>query len=151
MKEIAIHFSPDELRELAKQLYMASFFMLACQYDNEPMVNEIMNKVCATGMAEAPETGDFRHGGPDEPLFYIGYDAAQECDPIIDIYNGYVIKERIPHELADRDFAEQYHTFDPEIVLTNPEMLSALHALQKKYIEEFERYGVTHLRLVEPE
>jgi len=53
MKEIAIHFSPDELRELAKQLYMASFFMLACQYDNEPMVNEIMNKVCATGMAEA--------------------------------------------------------------------------------------------------
>jgi hypothetical protein len=35
--------------------------------------------------------------------------------------------------------------------LLNPTLLTALKAIQKKYLEEFERYGVLHLRLEEKE
>jgi hypothetical protein len=62
-----------------------------------------------------------------------------------------VIKDTIPFQLADRDFEEQYHTIDPEVVFGDPELHTALKALQKKYMDEFERSGVTHLRLEEPE
>ena len=57
MKEITLSFTPDELRELAKQLYLGSYFLTTCDYDNQAMADDIMTRVCATGFAEAPETG----------------------------------------------------------------------------------------------
>ncbi len=149
MKEITIQFSTDELRELAKQLSLARNFLSTHDYDNMEMADKIMNLVCATGMAEAPETNAFRHGGSGEPLFLTSLELDEECEPLIELYNDYVVEEYLPYRLADRDFIEQYDTLDPEVVLMDPKLRSALEAIQKKYIDEFERYGVTHLRLEE--
>ena len=150
MKEITITFSPDELVELAKQLYLGGFFSLcAGDHGNTEMVNEIMNRVCATGMAQAPETNAFRMGGPGEPAFFISQDVDEECDPLVELYNDSVIAEYLPFALADRDFAEQYGVLEAEEVFESPELFTSLKALQKKYLDEFERYGVTHLRLEE--
>ena len=149
MKEITIQFSPDELVELAKQLSLARYFLINCDYDNAEMVDELMTRICATGMTEAPETKAFRHGGPGEPAFFTSPELDFECEPLIELYNDYVIGEYLPYSLADRDFMEQYNTLDAETVFNDPEMLAALEAIQKKYIDEFERYGVIHLRLEE--
>lgn len=148
-KEIAIHFSVDELIELAKQLSLARYFLINCEYDNEKMVDEVMSRICAIGMVEAPETNAFRHGGPDEPAFMPSLEIDEDCEPIVELYNDYVLEEYLPYSLADRDFMEQYNTLDPETVFADPELLKALKAIQKKYIDEFERYGVIHLRLEE--
>ena len=151
MKQVAIQFSSDELRELAKQLSMARCFLITGDYDNEEMVDNIMSRICATGMAEFPESDSFRHGGPSEPVFMTSFELDAEAEPLIEIYNDYVLKEYLPYSLADRDFMEQYNTLDPNIVLPDPGLHAALKAIQKKYIDEFERYGVIHLRLEEPE
>ncbi|MDP4283722.1 MAG: hypothetical protein Q8891_04825 [Bacteroidota bacterium] len=150
MKEITIQFSAEELRELAKQLYLARYFLISCHYDNEKMVDDIMNRICATGMAEAPETNGFRHGGLTEPMFFISMEVDDECQPLVEIYNSQVIKDYLPYRLADRDFQEQYGYLDSYEILNNPKLLAAIKAFQKKYIDEFERYDVTHFRLEEP-
>ena len=149
MKEIIIHFSVDELVELAKQLSLARHFLINCEYDNKKMVDEIMERICATGMVEDPETNTFRHGGPGEPAFMPGLEIDEDCEPIVELYNDYVLQEYLPYSLADRDFMEQYNTLDPETVFEDPELLEALEAIQKKYLDEFERYGIIHLRLEE--
>lgn len=149
MKEITIQFSADELVELAKQLSLARYFSVNGNYDNVEMVDNLMTRICATGMAEAPETKAFRHGGPGEPAFFISLDLDFECEPLIELYKDSVVQEYLPYSLADRDFMEQYNTLDPETIVNNPDMLAALKTIQKKYIDEFEKYGVTHLRLEE--
>jgi hypothetical protein len=151
MKEITLLFTQDELRELAKQLYLARSFFISCDYDNQYMVDDIMNRVCATGFAEAPETGGFSHGGYGETTFFISDEVADECEPLIELYEDYAVEEYLPYRLADRDFLEQYGTLDPEEILHNPALLSALKAIQNKYLQEFETYGVIHLRLPEKE
>ena len=149
MKEITLSFTPAELRELAKQLYMASYFLTSNDYENQKMVDDIMTRVCATGFMEAQETGGFRHGGPTETAFTISHDMDRECQPLIELYSGYCIEEDVPYELADRDFKEQYGYHEPQEILTTPYLLNSLKELQNKYIQEFETYGVTHLRLEE--
>jgi len=149
MKEITLTFTPDELRELAKQLYLGGWFLTTCEYDNQQMVDDIMTRVCATGLAEAPETGGFRHGGLTETAFMISFEVDNECDPLIELYNMNAIAEYLPYVLAGRDFVEQYGTLQPEEILGNPELHHALMAIQQKYIKEFETYGATHLRLEE--
>ena len=151
MKQVTIQFSADELRELAKQLSLARCFLINCDYDNEEMVHTIMSRVCAIGMAETPESDAFRHGGFGEPIFITSFELDAEAEPLIELYNDYVLEEYLPYSLADRDFMEQYNTLDPDIVFSDPDLVAALKAIQKKYIDEFERYGVMHLRLEEPE
>ena len=151
MKEITLSFTPDELRELAKQLYLARHFYINCDYDNRPMVDDIMTMVCATGFAEAPETNGFRHGGAGETSFFVSREVDEECTPLVELFEDYAVEEYLPYRLADRDFFEQYGTLDPEKVFGDPTLLTALESIQKKYLEEFERYGVIHLRLEEKE
>lgn len=110
------------------------------------MVDDIMTRVCATGFAEAPETGGFRHGGLTETAFMISFEVDNECDPLVELYNMNAIAEYLPYVLADRDFVEQYATLQPEEILGNPELYRALIAIQQKYVKEFETYGATHLR-----
>ncbi len=147
MKEITLSFSPDELRELAKQLYLASYFLIACDYDNESMVNDIMTKVCATGFAEAFETDGFRQGGPTETIFTVSKEISEECEPLVELYEDDAVQEHLPYALADRDFFEQYGLLEPEVILKDPSLLAALQNLQAKYVKEFETYGITHLRI----
>ena len=75
----------------------------------------------------------------------------EECDPLVELYEANAMLEYLPYALADRDFIEQYGAKEPEEVIKNPELLSAIEALQSKYIQEFETYDVTHLRLEEKE
>jgi len=58
-------------------------------------------------------------------------------------------EEHLPYELADRDFEEEYGVMEPLEVLNNTKLRTALEAMQEKYKQEFERYGVRHLRLQE--
>jgi len=147
MKEITLSFSPDELRELAKQLHLARYFLITCDYDNESMVDDIMTRVCATGFAEAFETDGFRHGGLTETIFTVSTEVDEECEPIVGLYEDDVLHERLPYALADRDFVEQYGKLEPEAILKDPALLTALQNLQTKYVKEFETYGITHLRI----
>jgi hypothetical protein len=147
MKEITISFSPDEVIELAKQLYMASTLTIDFPYDNQEMADEIFNRVCATGFLELPERGAFRHEGSDETTFTISMELDNECEPVIENFEASAVQDHLPYELADRDFREKYGQPEPIEVLNNPELLAELKAIQEKYKEEFERYGVINLRL----
>jgi hypothetical protein len=149
MKEITLSFTPDELRELAKQLYLAGYFLITCDYDNQAMVDDIVTRVCGTGFVEAPETGAFTHGGPTETLFTISREVYEECGPLIELFEADALKEHLPYGLAYRDFVEQYGFLEDKAVLGDPALFDALKALQAKYIKEFETYGVMHLRLEE--
>ena len=149
MKEITISFTPEELVELAKQLYMGSYLTICIPYDNQKLADTIFNKVCATGFLELPDTGAFRHGGLDETPFSISLELGDDCEPIYEQFEASAMEHHLPYELADRDFEEKYGKLDPMQVLTNPKLLKELKAIQEKYKQEFERYGVSHLRLEE--
>jgi hypothetical protein len=149
MKEIAITFSPEELIELAKQLYMASYMTISFPYDNQKMADEIYNRVCATGYLEVPELGAFREGGFTETAFTISSEVDDLCEPIVEQFQAHAVADDLPYSLADRDFQEKYGQLEPLVVVKNPELLSDLKAIQEKYKKEFERYGVIHLRLEE--
>lgn len=151
MKEITLSFTPEELRELAKQLYLGSYFITCVDYDNEAMVRDILNKVCATGFKEAPETGAFCYGGPTETAFTISLELDDECTPLVEIYDDDCVQEYLPYALADRDFQEQYGHLEAEKILANPPMRRTIEAMQQKYKDNFETYGVTRLRLEEQE
>ena len=147
MKEITVTFTPDELRELAKQLYLASFFLINHDYENQKVIDEIMNRVCAIGFHDAPETGGFRYGGSGETIFYVSHEVSNESQPLVELFEDSAVAEQLPYQLADRDFSEQYGEIEAEEVFSNPELLDALHNIQKIYLDEFETYGITHLRL----
>jgi hypothetical protein len=147
MKEFTITFSADELKELAKQLYLASYFTDRFPYDNQKMADEIFTRVCAIGFLEAPELEAFKEGGFTETEFTVSLDMDDECDPIIEQFEAYAVENYLPNELADRDFEEKYGKLDPFVVVRNPELLKAVKEMQEKYKKEFERYGVRHLRL----
>ena len=149
MKEITISFTANELRELAKQLYLGSFLTIGFPYDNEKMARDIFNRICATGYLEAPELGAFRHGGMTETAFQISREIDEECDPVVEQYGASVVEDHLPYRLADRDFEEKYGKLEPEQILMNPKLLAELKEIQEKYKQEFERYGVLHLRLQE--
>lgn len=151
MKEITLSFTPDELRELAKQLYLGSYFLIGTDYDNQAMADEIMTRVCTTGYRETGETGSFRHGGFSETAFVVSREVDEECAPLVELFEDSAVQEYLPYQLADRDFKEQYGNLEAEEVLNNPSLFSALKAIQNKYLQEFETYGVIHLRLQEKE
>jgi len=148
MKEITISFSPDELVELAKQLYLVTAVTIGFPYDNLKMADEIFNKVCAVGFLEIPEREAFRHGGFMETPFHLALDLAAECDPIVEQYQHSAIEEHLPYDLADRVFEEKHGELDAMEVFNNPVLRGDLETIQEKYKEEFERYGVRNLRLV---
>jgi len=150
MKEITITFTADELVELAKQLYLASFVTIGFPYDNQELAFAIFNKVCATGFLQVPELEAFDHCGPlSDTEFSISNQIDAECEPIIEQFEAYAIAEYLPYELADRDFDEKYGKLEAEEVFNNHELLRKLETIQNKYKQEFERYGVIHLRLEE--
>ncbi len=148
MKEITLTFDPDELCELAKQLYLASNLLMNCGYDNQKMADDLRDRVCAVGFLELPEMGAFRPGGHFDPPFTLTHDVDKELITVLDIYNDEMVAEHVPYALADRDFEEKYGHMEPEDILRNPKLLNELEAIQKVYKEEFERYGVRNLRLV---
>jgi hypothetical protein len=151
MKEITLSFTPEELRELAKQLYLGSYFTSCVDYDNDAVAKDIFNRVCATGFKEAPETGAFRYGGPTETAFNISVEVDDECTPLVEIFGDDYVQKYLPYALAGRDFQEQYGHLEAEKVFTNASLNRAIEAIQKKYIDNFETYGVTRLRLEEPD
>lgn len=119
-------------------------------YDNEELANEIYNRVCAIGFLEAPEMGAFVRCGPfGDTEFGISMDLDDECEPIVEQFKASAIEDQLPYELADRDFEEKYGKMEPLEVVNNSKLLKELEAIQKKYKQEFERYGVIHLRLEE--
>jgi len=149
MKEITISFSTDELIELAKQLYMASYLTIGFPYDNQEMMDEIFNKVCATGFLEAPESEAFRHGGLMETDFHISFDLADGADAVVKEFQVSAVEKHLPYALADRDFLEKYGKMEALDVLNNTKLRTELMSIQDKYKLEIERYDVLHLRLEE--
>jgi hypothetical protein len=150
MKEITITFTADELVELAKQLYMAGTVTIGFPYDNREMAFDIFNTVCELGYHELPELDAFMHCSPlNDTEFGISHQLDDECEVITDQYEAHAVEQHLPYALADRDFEEKYGKMEPLAVFNNPRLMKELEAIQEKYKQEFERYGVTHLRLEE--
>jgi hypothetical protein len=150
MKEVTITFTANEFVELAKQLYLASYLTIGFPYDNEEMAYEIYNKVCETGYDELPGLKAFMRLGPmSETEFGISKQLDDETEPVIEQYEASAIQEHLPYALADRDFIEKYGKLEPDEVFNDHVLLEELVAIQNKYKQEFELYGVTHLRLEE--
>lgn len=150
MKEITITFTEEELVEMAKQLSMGCYMTIGFPYDNEQLVRDILNKICEIGYHQLPELNAFMRCGPlNDTEFGISFELDEECGPVIEQFEAIAIEEHLPYALAQRDFDEKYGKLEDMQVLNTPALLNELQALQNKYKQEFERYGVTHLRLQE--
>jgi hypothetical protein len=151
MKELTLTFTEDEYLVLAKMLNIAQWIVaIERGYDDFNTVNKIYNDVCKKGFYELRETKSFREMGE---LNYTPYDISEELEDettvLTDLAEIAALQKHLPYSLAQRDFEEKYGTIEDEVILMNPELLEALKAIQKKYIDEFAKYGVTHLRLEE--
>src|SRR5258706_8511932 len=108
MKKITLSFTPEELIELDKQLYIAGFIG-GVDYDNMEFADSIYNYVCETGFNKAPETGAFRKNPEDDyTQFGISFDLDKECEPLIKLFEDEAVKHHVPYMLTHRDFEEQY-------------------------------------------
>ena len=147
MEKITLSFTPEELRELAKQLYIAGF-VTGVEYDKMEFADSIYNYVCKEGFNNAPETEAFRKNMEDDYTEYgISFDMDDEVVPLIELYKDEAVMEHVPYMLAHRDFTEQYGEMKPEEIWNDPELKEIYFTIQKKYVKEFETYGITHLRL----
>ena len=150
MKELTLTFTEDEYLLLAKMLNIAQTIVPDDEYDDFDKVNKIYNDVCKKGFYELSETKSLREMGElNLTPFDISEDMSDETAALMDLADISVLQQHLPYSLADRDFEEMYGTLEPEDVVNDPKLLGALKGLQKKYIEEFGKYGVIHLRLEE--
>jgi hypothetical protein len=150
MKELTLTFTEDEYLLLAKMLNIAQTILPEDEYDDFDKVNKIYNDVCKKGFYELPETKSFREMSElNFTPFDISEDMSDETAALMDVADISVLQQHLPYSLADRDFEEMYGTLEPEVVASDPKLLGALKGLQKKYIDEFGKYGVIHLRLEE--
>jgi hypothetical protein len=151
MKELTLTFTEEEYLVLAKMLNIAQWALCTLDWDDFDTMNKIYNAVCEKGFNELPETKSFAEMGElNMTRFDISKEMINETTALLALVEIEAQQEHLPYSLADRDFEEMYGTLEPEVVLSNPELLGALKDLQNKYIEEFGKYGVTHLRLEEP-
>lgn len=149
MEKITLSFTPEELRELAKQLYIAGF-VTGVEYDEMEFADSIYNYVCEEGFKNAPETEAFRKNREDDYTEYgVSLDMDTECEPLIELYKDRAVNEHVPYMLAHRDFTEQYGEMESEAMFNDPKLKEIYFTIQKKYVKEFETYGITHLRLQE--
>jgi hypothetical protein len=150
MKEITLTFTADELVELAKQLSLGFGVTIGFPYDNEKMALDIFNRVCETGYDELPELDAFMRCGPlNDTEFALSPELDDQCEVVVEQFEVSAVEKHLPYALADRDFREKHGKLEVMEVLNNPELLEELQAIQEKYKQEFERYGVIHLRLEE--
>jgi PhnB protein len=148
MNQIMLSFTTDEYRELAKLLNLAKSVLTSCEYDNQPMVDEIFNRVCETGFMVAPETGAFMEAGLlNNTPFDVSPEIHSESVPLLELFEMDCVKEHLPYSLAERDFNEMHGVRAEEAITQDDEVLRELESIQKKYLDEFEIYGITHLRL----
>ena len=150
MKELTLTFTEDEYLLLAKMLNIAQTIVPGHEYDDFDKVNKIYNDVCKKGFYELPETESFtKMGELNLTPFDISEDMSDETEALVELANISTLQENLPYSLADRDFEEMYGRLEIEVIASDPKLLGALKGLQKKYIEEFGKYGVIHLRLEE--
>ena len=150
MKELTLTFTEDEYLLLAKMLNIAQTIVPGHEYDDFDKVNKIYNDVCKKGFYELPETESFtKMGELNLTPFDISEDMSDETEALVELANISMLQEHLPYSLADRDFEEMYGRLEIEVIASDPKLLGALKGLQKKYIEEFGKYGVIHLRLEE--
>lgn len=149
MEQITLDFSPEELIELARQMYLASYFMITYDdYENEELAKEIYTKICATGFKQLPESGAFEHGGFTETLFRISIKESEKCEPLIESFEDDAVMEYLPYALADRDFVEKYGKLEVMEILNNNELRKELEGIQNYYKMEIMLNGAENLRLV---
>lgn len=110
MKEITLTFSKAELLELAKQLYMGSFFMITYDdYENEELAMSLMAKICGAGFKYANENNDYCHGGPTEPAFRVSNETLEVCNDMVEMFENEAMLDKISNSLANREFEEKYN------------------------------------------
>ena len=148
MKELTLTFNEDEYVVLAKMLNLAQWTLIGFDYDDLDNVNKIYNDVCEKGFYELAETESFAEMGDGNlTRFDISEEMSDEMEVLTDLAEISVLQDHLPYSLADRDFVEKYGTLEPEAIMNDSQLLAELKGIQEKYIEEFGKYGVTHLRL----
>jgi hypothetical protein len=84
-------------------------------------------------------------------ILFFSFELDDECTPLVEIYGDDYVQKYLPFALAERDFQEQYGHLEAEKIRANPPLKRTIEAMHKKYKDNFETYGVTRLRLEEPE
>lgn len=110
ISEISLSFTPEELRELTKQLFLANFMALSCDYGNHAIADGIMLKVCASGYLEASETGGFTHNGIVDPAFTFSMELDDEWYPLLELFKIDCMEEYLPLALAERDLNSSFYS-----------------------------------------
>ncbi len=150
MKKLTLTFNEEEYLVLTRMLFMAQSTFLSFEYDDIDTVHKIYGTVCEKGFHELPETNFFEEmQGDDLTPFAMSLDMYDEMEVLTDLAELSVLQEHLPYSLADRDFVEKHGKLASETIVNDPVLLADLKTLQAKYIEEFGKYGVTHLRLEE--
>lgn len=152
MNELILTFNEEEYLVLAKMVDIAQWIICVNGvYQDFDIVNKIANDIYKKGFYELPETKSFREMGEMNDIPYgISVEMAEETSALTDLAEIQAMEEHLPYSLAARDFREMYGELKDEVILMDAKLLGELKAIQKKYIDEFAKYGVTHLRLEEP-
>jgi hypothetical protein len=149
MEEITVEFTLDELKDLGKLLYMANAILMNNDFQDQPVVDDLMLKIYSTGYREAPGCGAFEKAQlPGELTYTVSFDQTEECDLLIEEFTDDCMEEFLSSELAERDFFEIHGKMTPKQMLVETEYHNAYLDIYDRYQVEFILNGVRHLRLV---
>lgn len=151
MNRITLTFTANQLRELAKELYLASIITSVVNYKKENFAMTIMNKVCRAGFLEAPETGIFAQpANSDEPPFYINKELEDECTPLVDAYKEFYTAYDVFAEFVNRECIERFGKPGTVHLFADPLVGKEAIAFVTKLDEDYKTNGFANFRYVEP-
>jgi hypothetical protein len=135
MEEITLSFTPEELKELAKQLHLgAHIYMCPDGYKNEVMAEELMLRICKAGYYMAPETDGFACGLSELDIPYqISDEVFYECEDLIKEYDKRAMLEYLPDALACRDYKEKYGEIDENEIVKDRKLFGTMMDMQTDY------------------
>jgi hypothetical protein len=154
MNEVAISFTAEEYRELAKLFYIGIKNTYSQDdYEYSELAEELMNKICLNGFVQIPESGAFiaetRIPAIDLPVpeFSISDELCLECEELENIYLDRKGPEYFVNWLSVRDFTEKYGKVDEDDFVANSDYFTFVKDRQTIYRQEFLINGVANLRL----
>jgi hypothetical protein len=148
MKEVTLSFTEEELLELARQLYMAGFFMI--YYDDYPfekLARALELKICSAGFGEFNEKGDYEYGGSGESIFRLSIDQGTDLEDVVEALENNAIQEYIPDRLAFRDIKEKHGNMTEDELVYNTELYKEYEEICNMYKMELLLNGIENFRL----
>jgi len=152
MNRIVLSFTKEEIRELAKQLYLGSYITVATpDYENEDLSMQIMNKVCKAGYYETPEAGIFGRPITDsEPPYYINNELEEECKPLLEKFKIMIAGREILEEIENHQLIKRFGKPFSAHLLLDPIVGEEVSTFLMRLEEDFRNNGFANYRYVNP-